>query len=385
MNESRGLIALALGTFSLGIAEFAMMAIISPLAAALGLTIPEAGDFISAYAIGVSIGSPMPLLFRKFALKHLLLGLSCLIIFGNLAAAISPGYWSLLCARFIAGLPHGAYFGVAAIVAVSLVAPGRRASAVAIMISGMTLANLAGVPLCTWFANTFSWRLTFVTAAVAALATFLSIRAFIPLANPKQQKSIKREFSFLRGLAPWLIFAATFLGQGSIYCWYSYMEPILLNVSQISPHSMKWVMLISGLGMFLGGIGAGRLSDHFPPALVSGCIAVLIAPILLLIHNLSGNAPLAITLVFFGAAALFGLGGPLQYLIVRYSRGGEILGGAGIQIAFNVSNAAAAAIGGAVINAGYGFTAPALVGIPLALASAAILIWFYCRYRKNPA
>lgn len=383
MSRSSGLLALACGTFALGMAEFSMMAILSPLACNLGISIPKAGDFISAYAIGVSVGAPLPILFRRYPLKHILLGLCCLIFAGNIFAAISPGYASLLCARFISGLPHGAYFGVGAIVATGLVEPGRRATAVAIMVSGMTIANLAGVPIGTWLANILSWRCTFGLAAVFAIIAFLGILAFTPTEAPTREQSIKREVSFLKGLAPWLIFAATFLGQGSVYCWYSYMEPIMLNISAVGADNMKWVMVVAGFGMFLGGIVCGRLADRFHAALVSGFTALVIVPTLLLIYFFSAITPLSIALAFIGAAALFGLGGPLQYLIVRFSRGGEILGGAGIQIAFNGSNAVAAFLGGAVINANMGLAAPALVGIPMALACAGILFGFYARYGRT--
>ncbi len=380
MNQSSGLLSLSCGTFALGMAEFSMMGILSPLSQSLHVSIPEAGDFISAYALGVSAGAPLPLLFRNRPLKHILLGLCCVIFAGNIFASASWGYWSLLVARFLSGLPHGAFFGVAAIVATSLVERGRRATAVAIMVAGMTVANLLGVPLATWLANSWSWRLAFAIAALFAIIAFLGISAFVPLRQAPGDTSLKREFMFLKRSAPWLIFAATFLGQGSVYCWYSYMEPILLNVSHIASQNIKWVMVIAGLGMFCGGLISGRLADRFHPALVSGCTALLIMPTLLLIYLCSSFAPLAIALTFIGTAALFGLGGPLQYLIVRYSRGGEILGGAGIQIAFNASNALAAWLGGAVINARLGLTAPALAGIAMAAASAAILFWFYHKY-----
>lgn len=381
MNQSHGLLSLSCGTFALGMAEFSMMAILSPLSQSLHVTIPQAGDFISAYAIGVSIGAPLPLLFHRHPLKHILLGLCCLICLGNLFAAASWNYWSLLAARFISGLPHGAFFGVGAIVATSLVEPGRRATAVAIMVAGMTTANLAGVPLATWLTNIWSWRFTFGLAAAFAILAFSGILTFIPCQNPPQKgNSIKRQCEFLKTWAPWLIFAATFLGQGSIYCWYSYMEPILLNVSHIAAHNIKWVMILAGTGMFLGGLASGRLSDKFRPALVSGFTALLIVPTLILIYFFSSIAPLAVILTFVGAGALFAIGGPLQYLIVRYSRGGEILGGAGIQIAFNASNALAAWLGGIVINANLGLTAPALAGVPMALACACLLFLFYSKY-----
>ena len=337
--KSSGLLALACGTFALGVAEFSMMGILSPLAHDMDVSIPQAGDFISAYALGVSLGAPLPLFFRRSPLKHILLGLCCLIVLGNGLAAAAPGYVSLICARFLAGLPHGAYFGVGAIVAVRLVPPGYKATAVAIMVTGMTVANVLGVPAVTWLTNAFSWRLTF---------------------------------------------AATFLGQGSVYCWYSYMEPILQQITHVPADDMKWVMVLAGLGMFTGGLLCGRLADRFRPALVSACTAMSIVPILLAIYFFSAQAIVAVPLVFLGAAALFGLGGPMQYLIVRYSRGGEILGGAGIQIAFNMSNACSAYLGGMVIRHGYGLASPALLGVPMALVCAGVLLWFWRRYPGRP-
>lgn len=381
MTRGRGILALAVGTFALGIAEFSMMGILSPIAHDMGISIASAGDFISAYAIGVSIGSPLPLLFRRQPYKLILLGLAAVIAMGNLAACLSPGYWSLLSSRFISGIPHGAYFGVGAIVATSLADHGRKATAVAIMVSGMTLANLLGVPTATWLANDISWRATFAISSTFGALAFAGIWAFVPMVPATAPGNFSRAFQFLKFPAPWLIFAATFLGQGSIYCWYSYMEPVMLNVAHVPPMDMQYVMVVAGMGMFLGGIFSGRMADRFPPSLVSCATAAAIVPILTFIYFFSGNMLLAVVLAFLGAAALFALGGPMQYLIVRFSRGGEILGGAGIQIAFNASNALSAFLGGLAINAGLGLTAPALIGLPMACACTLILLWFHRRYR----
>lgn len=380
---SKGLLALACGTFALGIAEFSMMGILSALAHDLHVTIPRAGDFISAYALGVSVGAPLPLFFRKYPLTRILLGLCVLIILGNGLAALSGGYAGLLCARFLSGLPHGAYFGVAAIVAVGLVEPGRKATAVAIMVAGMTVANVLGVPAVTWLTYRISWRLAFLLAALWGAVAFAGILGCVPSRPAPEKRSLRREFHFLKGPAPWLIFLATFLGQGSVYCWYSYMEPILLEITRIPAPQMKWVMTLAGLGMFCGGLLCGRLADRFRPALVSAWTALAIVPILLGIYGFSAHAAVAVPLVFLGAAALFGLGGPMQYLIVRYSRGGEILGGAGIQIAFNMSNACSAFLGGLAIRHGLGLASPALLGIPMALACAGLLLWFQRRYAAD--
>ena len=384
MARGAGLLAMACGTFALGMAEFSMMAVLTPVARSLGVSIPAAGDFISAYALGVTLGSPLPLLLRSRPYKHILLILCAVICAGNALTACAQGYFSLLACRFLAGLPHGAYFGVAAIFATTLVERGRRASAVAIMVSGMTVANLAGVPFATWLANSLSWRWAFLIAAFFGCAAFLGILFLTPARHHGEAGSLKAAVSFLRGAAPWLIFLATFLGQASVYCWYSYMEPIMLQVAHFAPDNMKWVMVAAGLGMFGGNLVAGKLADHYHPAIVSGVTALMIIPALAAIYYFSANQILATVMVFAGAALLFALGGPMQYLIVRFSRGGEILGGAGIQIAFNSSNALAAWLGGLCIHAHYGLTSPALLGIPFAAIAACIIFWFYRRYGRVP-
>lgn len=383
--KSAGLLSLACGTFALGMAEFAMMGILSAVASSLDVTIPQAGDFISAYALGVSVGAPLPVFFQRYSHKKILLGLCCAIVIGNLISALADGYWMLVAGRFFSGLPHGGFFGVGAIVAVNLVQQGEKATAVAIMVSGMTCANVIGVPLATWLAFTWSWRYTFLMALLCGACAFLGISRWIPSQPPRSGIPFRREFDFLRRPAPWLIVAATFLGQGSIYCWYSYMEPTLGNVAHIPTASLKWVMIVTGLGMFLGGIISGRLADRFRPSLVCAFTALAIVPILLGIYLFSGIAWAAVGLAFLAAAALFALGGPMQYLIVKFSRGGEILGGACIQIAFNTSNALAAFIGGYVINAGFGFSATALAGIPMALGCVAILLWLSNSYKAEGA
>lgn len=382
MTHGHGVLALAFGTFALGIAEFSMMGILTAIAGAMNVSISTAGDFISAYAIGVCLGSPLPVFFRRYPLKYILLALSLIVCLGNLGASLATGYWSLATARLISGLPHGAYFGVGAIVASRLAEPGRKATAIAIMVTGMTVANLVGVPTATWLANSISWRLTFLIAACAGAVTLMSIWLAVPVMAVKNSGSINRAFIFLRFPAPWLIFAATFLGQGSVYCWYSYMEPIMRDVAHVSADNMKWVMVIAGLGMLVGGLSSGKAADRFHPAFVSGVIAAAIVPILILIYFCSSIAWIAVVLTFLGAAMLFALGGPMQYLIVRFSRGGETLGGAGIQIAFNGSNALSAWLGGLVIHAHYGLTATALAGLPMAIACAGILFWFYFRYHS---
>lgn len=384
MNKS--LIALALGTFALGIAEFSMMGILNDVAASVGASVPQAGHFISAYALGVSIGALQLLFMRRFPLKSILMVLAGMILVGNLLVALAPGYYTILGGRFIAGLPHGCYFGVGAIVAPKLVAKGKGATAVAVMVTGMTVANLVGVPAATAVSNFFSWRITFAIVALFGALTLIAIRCWLPVLAPlPPAPNFRSQFGFLRHGAPWLILGGTFLGQGSVYTWFSYVNPIMTDVTGFSADAMTWVMVVCGCGMVVGNLVSGRLTDRYAGGLVSGVIAMILVVVMPMIYLSVGNKVLSLCLAFVACACLFGIGGPLQYLIVRFAKGGEMIGGAAIQIAFNVSNAVSAAVGGAAIHAGFGLASPALVGVPMAVAAGILLFALHHRYRSQGA
>ncbi len=366
---NKGLLALAIGTFALGIAEFSMMGVLGDVSRSLGISISDTGHAITAYALGVSVGAPGLILFRRMPLRRLLVALAIVMTVGNLFASLAGGYWTLLVARFISGLPHGAYFGVSAIVAQKLVQPGKGAEAVAAMVAGMTVANVIGVPGVTFLSNAFTWRLTFATVALFGLVAVITLSRWVPSLEPLPDTGIRGQFKFLRQAAPWLIFATTFFGQGSVYCWFSYIEPAMTRVTGFSLDSMTWIMIVAGLGMVAGNVFSGKLADKFGAPRVVKYIVVLILLILPSIYFCSQIKWLSIILMFFATATLFGVGGPLQFLIVKYSKGGEMLGAAGIQIAFNVSNAIASLIGGMAISQGLGYESPALVGIPFAIVA----------------
>lgn len=381
MNKS--LVSLAIGTFTLGITEFAMMGILGDVARGIGIDIVHAGHLISAYALGVAVGAPGLIFLRKMPLRKLLLLLAAMIAIGNGLTAISPGYITLLCARFIAGLPHGAYFGAGAIVCTELAKDGKGASAVAIMVGGMTVANLIGVPGATFVSNVLSWRIAFGIVAVFGALTWVGIKSWMPILRPLPDTGLKGQFRFLRHVEPWLIYAGVFFGQASVYCWLSYVQPIMNHITGFPVADMSWIMMIIGLGMVVGNFMAGKLSDRYKPAAVSGWLCVAVVLIMPAIYLCAEIKWFSLVLAFLAAACLFGLGGPLQFLIVRYSKGGEMLGGAGIQIAFNTSNAVSAAIGALVISLGAGLAAPALAGAPLAAIGAVSLFILSHRQELN--
>ena len=378
----RSLISLAMATFALGIAEFGMMGILGDVASGLNVSVTRAGHLISAYSLGVAVGAPLLLVFRRLPLKRLMLMLASVIFIGNLLAAVSAGYGMLLAARFISGLPHGAFFGAGAIVCSRIASEGEGARAVAVMVGGMTLANLFGVPFVTFFSNLLNWRFAFAIVALMGLLAFGAMSLWLPRMAPLPDSGLKGQFRFLRSRGPWLIYAGVFFGQASVYCWFSYVDPIMTEVTGFSAGAMTWVMMLAGAGMVMGNALSGKLADRYGAARVSRLIALALVFVMTGVYFAAHLKVLSLILMTVATAGLFGIGGPLQYLIVRYAKGGEMLGGAGIQIAFNVSNAVSAMIGGAAIHAGLGLASPALIGVPFA-GIGALALFLLVRSEKS--
>ena len=378
----KSLIALAFGTLGLGIAEFVMMGILPDVAKDLGISIPTAGHFISAYALGVCVGAPVLTLARKYPLKHILLVLVTLIMIGNICAAMAPNYWVLLAARFISGLPHGAYFGVGSIVAEKLADKGKGSEAVSIMIAGMTIANLFGVPLGTSLSTMLSWRATFLLVGIWGIVILYYIWRWVPHVEGLKDTGFKGQFRFLKTPAPWLILGATALGNGGVFCWYSYINPMLTNVSGFSAESITPLMILAGFGMVMGNLISGRLSDRYTPGKVGTVAQALICIMLLLLFFLSPYKWAAALLMCLCTAGLFAVSSPEQVLIIRVAKGGEMLGAASVQVAFNLGNAIGAYAGGLAISEGYRY--PALTGVPFALIGFILFLIFYKKYQFNP-
>lgn len=377
----KSLIALAFGTLGLGIAEFTMMGILPYVARDLNISIPVAGHFISAYALGVCAGAPMLIVARKRPLKHILLVLMALMLVGNLGAAMAPDYWLLLAARFISGLPHGAYFGVASIVAGKLADEGKSSEAVSIMIAGMTVANLFGVPLGTSLSHMLSWRVTFLLVGCWGLIVLYYIWRWVPVIEGLKDTGFKGQFRFLKTPAPWLILGATALGNGGVFCWYSYITPLLTNVSGFSAESVTALMVLAGFGMVVGNLVSGRLSDRYTPGKVGTVMQGMICILLLMIFFLSPNPWCSAILMALCTAGLFAVSSPEQVLIIRVAPGGEMLGGACVQIAFNLGNAIGAYVGGLALSGGYRY--PALAGVPFALVGFVLFAVFYKKFQAK--
>ena len=376
----KSLIAIAIVTFSLGITEFGMMGILEDVAHSLGISVVKAGHFITAYSAGVAVGAPSLVLLRKWPLKKLLLLLVSVILIGNVCTAASPGYLTMLVSRFISGLPHGAFFGAAAIVAEKIAPEGRKAGSVAIVLGGMTVANMVGVPLATFLSNAIDWRVAFIVVSACALVGLIAIKSYVPALPALPDTGIKGQFHFLSKPGPWLVYAGVFFGQASVYCWLSYIAPMMTQVTHFSQSAMTWIMVVVGFGMVVGNSVTGKLSDRYSASLVTAIVAGSLVIIMPALYLCAGYKIPSVIFAFIAPACLFGIGGPLQYLIVRYAKGGEMLGGAGIQIAFNVSNALSASLGGLAINQGFGYASPALVGVPFALIGSIALFLLYKKY-----
>lgn len=377
----KSLIALAFGTLALGIAEFTMMGILPYVASDFGISIAKAGHFISAYALGVCCGAPVLILARKRPLKQILMALVTLIIVGNLCASLAPNYWILMLGRFVSGLPHGAYFGVASIVASKLADKGKSSEAVSIMIAGMTVANLFGVPLGTSLSHMLSWRVTFLLVAFWGVIVLYYIGRWVPFVEGLQDTGFKGQFRFLRKPAPWILLGATALGNGGVFCWYSYISPLLTHVSGFSDSSISALMVLAGFGMVAGNLISGRMSDRYTPGRVTMFVQAGICLTLLAIFFLASNPWMSVLLMILCTAGLFAVSSPEQLLIIRVAPGGEMLGRACVQMAFNLGNAVGAYTGGLVVTHDYRYTA--LVGIPFALIGFILAFIFYKRYQMK--
>lgn len=363
--------SLALGTFGLGMAEFGIMGVLTELAHDTGITIPSAGNMISFYAFGVVIGAPIMALFSgRFSLKHILLFLVTLCVTGNALFTFSSSYPMLALARLISGFPHGAFFGVGAIILSKIAPPGKVTLAVAGMVSGMTVANLIGVPLGTWLGHTYSWRYTFFLIAAFDALVILSVLLWVPPLSDKSETRLAEQFHFLKKPEPWLIFAATMFGNAGVFAWFSFVKPFMLNVSGFSEGFMTAIMMLMGLGMVLGNIVSGRLSGRFSPLRIAATTDLLIVLSLLLLFAFGEQQGASLAMGFLCCAGLFALSAPLQILLLQNAKGGEMLGAAGGQMAFNLGSAIGAYFGGMMITLGFSWS---YVTLPAALLSFAAM------------
>lgn len=381
----QGLLALASGAFVLGAAEFVMMGILPQAAAATHVDIPTAGGYISAYAIGVCVGTLILVFGRKVPPKNLIVAFMAIALLGNALSAFASDPSMLLASRFIAGLPHGAFFGTATLIAKTLADKGKEAQSVSVMVTGQTVANMLGVPAGTLLAEFVSWRLAFVALALLAAATMALVLLWVPTIAPVKDAGLAGQFNFLRKPGPWLILMAVFTGNAGVFCWWSYISPWLAKVGGYASGSIPWLMMLAGFGMVAGGIIGGKLTDNWRHAGTAALGQGLSCMGLLLVFLLPGSKTDTAMLTFWIAFGLFFISAPQQLLMAEAGKGGgELLGGATVQIAFNFGNAVGSFVGGTMLGASsMNYHFPALGGVPLAALAVVLLTVYSLRHETD--
>lgn len=382
---NKGLLALGLGGIGIGITEFSMMGMLEDVAKDLQITIPEAGHLISTYAIGVVVGAPILVLFSaKFPPKKLLIFLMGMFTVFNSLSSIVPNYDMFLMSRFLSGLPHGAFFGVGTIVAARLAAKGKEAQSIAVMFAGLTIANLAGVPLATYIGHHFSWRYTYLLIAAIGILTMLLIQFWVPRFQAEKDTTIRTQLNYFKSPQSWLLILLISIGTGGLFAWISYIAPMMTKVAGFSETSIPNFMILAGLGMFIGNFAGGKLADSVSPARAAHYIFLSMAVTLLVVYLTVPVKFMAVLMTFITGVVAFSIGSSIQMMLIQSARGAEMIAAATGQASFNIGNAIGAYTGGLPIAWGYGFRSPQLVGVFLALLGA-ILTYVYIKKYIRPS
>lgn len=372
------LLALAISAFAIGTTEFVIMGLLPEVASSLDISIPTAGWLISGYALGVAIGAPvMALLTARLPRKLSLILLMVIFIVGNLLCAIALSYHFLMLARVITALCHGAFFGIGAVVAASLVPEGRKASALALMFTGLTLANVLGVPMGTAFGQLYGWRATFWGVAGIGILAFICLIVSLPSQKNSEATDIKAEVKALANGKLWLSLSMTVFFAAAMFALFSYIAPMLLEITGITPKGVSWTLFLIGAGLTVGNILGGRLADW--RVSVSLLLSFsLIALFSLLFRWTSHTAWIAEITLFLWAIATFATVPALQINVLAQGSGAPNLVSTLNIAAFNIGNALGAWAGGVVIAGGYGLTT-----VPVAAAALAVIGLVICLITFN--
>ncbi|MEU4743265.1 MFS transporter [Actinosynnema sp. NPDC023658] len=364
--------ALALGGFAIGTTEFATMGLLPQMASTFGISIPTAGHAISLYALGVVVGAPLIAgLAAKLPRKGLLIGLTLALALGNGLSAVAPNTDLLIKARFVAGLPHGAFFGIAAVVATTLVPPERRGTAVARIMVGLTVANLVGVPVATAAGQQIGWRVAYLAVTVIALVTALAVARWLPRIPAAEGASVGAELSAFRRPQVWFALVTGMVGFGGMFAVYSYISPITTEVTALSASAVPWVLAVFGLGMTIGATVGGRFVDRSVMGTVFGGLVAVTA--VLVVFALTATSPvMAFATVFLLGLVSQVLASALQVRLMDASPDAPSLASSSNHSALNIANGAGAWLGGLAIGAGWGYTSTAWVGVALSLAGLAV-------------
>ncbi|MDX3831454.1 MFS transporter [Streptomyces europaeiscabiei] len=368
------LLALAIGAFSIGTTEFVIMGVLPEVAGDFGVSIPTAGFLVTGYALGVVFGAPiMTALGTRVSRRRMLMLLMGLFITGNLLSALAPAYSVMLLGRVVASLAHGAFFGIGSVVAAGLVASDRKAGALAMMFSGLTVANVVGVPLGTLIGQSVGWRVTFAGVAALGVVGLLGIARLVPeTARPKDVR-LRHELAAFKNVQVLLAMGMTVLGFGGVFAAITYIAPMMTHVAGFADSSVTWLLVLFGLGMVGGNLVGGKYADRalMPMLYVSlGALAVVLALFSFTAHD---KIAAAVSVMLIGALG-FATVPPLQKRVLDHAHGAPTLASAVNIGAFNLGNALSAWLGGLVIDAGLGYTAPSWVGAALAVSALVLAL-----------
>lgn len=382
MKLNLPLLALALGAFGIGVTEFSPMGMLSVIAGDLDVSIPTAGVLISAYAFGVVIGAPiMTLGFARMSRRNLLLLSMSIFTVGNLISAVADSYSSLLLGRIITSFNHGAFFGIGAVVATQLVPPEKQASAVAAMFSGLTIANIGGVPLATYVSEVMGWRTAFMGMTIIGVATLIALRLSLPRLEADTSGSIKNELKVLTKGSVLFALLLTVVGSSSMFTVFSYISPILLEETKADALFVSSMLVLYGLGLAAGNWLAGRYADR---NLLGTLVISMAATMILLVIFAATMQVIWVmpVLIFLWGISSFAVVPPLQALVVSEAKGAPNLASSMNIAAFNLGNASGAALGGSVIYLGWGLPAVALAGAATS-AAGLLLVLLYRKQSKR--
>ncbi|MEK5027452.1 MFS transporter [Paenibacillus sp. FSL M7-1046] len=344
------LLCLTLGAFAIGMTEFIIMGLLPNVAHDLGVTIPQAGQLITSYALGVAIGAPILTIFtHRLPQKQLLVILMCIFIFGNAVSVIAPTYTLLIIARILTAFAHGTFLGVGTIIAARLVRPEKRAGAVSVVLAGLTVANIIGVPFGTFIGQQLGWRASFGAITVLGIVSLFGIIRFIPVIVQEQTANLREQVRGLVNPKVLLILLTGALGCGSLFSLFTYITPMLENITGFAEHHVTWILVLFGVGVTIGNIAGGKLADWklMPSLMVNfGVLALIISMFTLTLHN----PLLTILNIFLWGIAAFGIMPGIQLRIMNLAHKAPLLATTSSHSALNLGNAAGAYLGGVAIN-----------------------------------
>lgn len=377
------LLALAVGGFGIGTGEFVIMGLMPTMAADLGVSEPQVGHVISAYALGVVVGAPiLAVLGARLYRRHLLLLLMGFFALGNAATALAPGYHSLILARFVTGLPHGAYFGVAALVAASMVPSHKRAAAVSQVMLGLTIAILIGNPLATLMGQSIDWRYAFVAVALIALLTMLLVAWVLPLDRSEHRSNPLSELQAFRRIQVWYALGIGAIGFAGMFCVFSYLAVTLLEVTRVSPLVVPVAVATFGAGTLAGNLLGGWLFERLQFRAVA--VVLIWSVLVLLFFPFAVQTLWSALLAAFLVGTMVALSPPLQTRLMDVAADAQTLAAASHHAAFNVANALGPWLGGVAISAGLGWTVTGYVGAVTAALGMLLFLLAWRHQRQHP-